>query len=982
MIKTFKKFNFWRGIFGILVIILCLGLFLSVIAFEYSGSINAVLNVDTGVVEGTGGEMKYESAYGELSDENLARLVADEIAYCKEEMEEGAVLLKNDGALPLKSTERKITMLGRASYDLIFKSHAAGGNVNAENATNLKMAFEAAGFEINETVYDAYAASSTTRVKGNGTTTKSDIGEESLSFYTQELISSFDQYNDAAIVVLSRDSGEGQDMDTEDVDGISQLALHEDEKDLLTLAQQHFDKVIVLLNSGTSMELGWLNDAAYSGVGACLWMGQPGRYGAPGVVSLLMGEANPSGHLVDTYAYDSLSAPAVVNAGDFTFTGDTSDAMTNKYVVYQENIYTGYKYYETRYEDCILGDGNASDPVGSSTPGASEWNYAEEVQFPFGYGLSYTTFSQTLDSFEYDADSDTFTAKVTVTNTGNVAGKSVAQIYVQSPYTDYDKINGVEKSAVQIVGLGKTGLLDEGASETLDITIDRYIIASYDDSAAKTWILDEGTYYFGLGDHAHDALNNILAKKGESGMFDLDGTPVSGDADKVGVWVNDAFDDETYATSKETGNPITNKFVGEDAIDANDFYDDDPVTYLTRNSWNTTYPTAAVTLEINDSLKTAMVSKFYEKSSDTPGLTEEQKYGTPNGILFMDMYGVPFDDPKWDDFLDQLSVEDMSTIISDSLGQPAITSVSKPANKNADGPDGYGMSYAYGTKDSPTCYNIQNLAVSSWSYEIMEKRGSFYGEDVIYARGQMAFAPGLNLHRTPFGGRNFEYSSEDGLFTALMASVQVAAMNAKGVVVAPKHFFGNDQETNRSSLCAFMTEQTARENGMRAFELPFKNGARASMQSMNRIGCKASAVADAVLIGIAHDEWGFNGVFITDSAGRESDKIPTVESLLSGTSMFCLARRTTNIYDAVMDGDDSYLYEALREANHRFYYQYANSTLVNGLTADTVVGNSIAWWQALTIALDVIVGVLTAAALVMFIVTGYGMKRNKEEGAK
>lgn len=972
-----KKFVLWRGIAAALALILTVSLFMSYVAFDNAGSINAVLGIESGSVA-LNDNMVYESSYGPLSDENLAKLVADEAAFAVREMEEGAVLFENDGALPLASGIKNITLFGRASADPVYKSHAGGGIVSAETAVSLKSALEAAGFNINETLYNAYANSSTSRVKGNQTTTKSEIGEESIDFYTSEIRDSFNDYKDAAIVVLSRDSGEGQDFDTVDAEGIPQLALHQAEKDMLKMIKDEgFQTIIVLINSGNAMELSWLDDAEY-GVNACMWIGQPGRYGFPGVVNLLTGAATPSGHLVDTYAVDSLSSPAMMNWGGFTFTGSVEDAMSATYLVYQEGIYVGYKYYETRYEDAILGQGNATGTAGVYASSGG-WNYAEEMSYPFGYGLSYTTFRQTLDDFTYDAASDEFVATVTVTNTGDTySGKSVAQIYLQSPYTDYDKANGIEKAAVQIVGFGKTEELAPGASQTLEIRIDRYYTASYDSKGAKTYILDAGTYYFGLGDNAHDALNNILAKKGATGMYDIDGTPVSGDASKVGTYEVADLDTTTYSVSAVTGNDVTNQFTGDYAVDVNEFYDDDVVTYLSRSDWEGTYP-QGVELEINNAIKSAQVSRTYTQSN-TDHLTDDMINGKTGEqvITFADMYGVDYDDSKWEAFLDQLSISDMSIVISDTLGQGAVQTVSKPANKNADGPDGYGMAYRYGDQDSPTCYVIQNLAASTWSIDVMSTLGSFYGEDCIYARGQMAFAPGLDIHRTPYGGRNFEYSSEDGLFTGIMNSAEVAAMNEKGVIAGPKHLFANDQEQNRSGVCTFMTEQTARESGLKAFELCFTKGnARGSMLAMCRIGVKMSPVAQTLIRGIMMGEWGFNGILITDSSGSENDRIPTADSLIAGTSMFCLARRSSTMESLVVDNDDTYLYEVLREVNHRYYYNYVNSTLINGLTAgETItVTDTFAWWQAAIVCADIGLGLCTAAALILFAVKAYGKKK-------
>ena len=967
-----KKHSIFRGVASIASALSLVAIAATVQMFNWEGSVNNFFGIESGNVSGTG-KMVYKSDYGELNAENLTKLIEDEKAFCKQEMEEGAVLLKNDGVLPLASSVKNVTLFGRASYDIIYKSHAGGGIVSSDTAITMKQAMTDAGFKINETLYNAYAASSTARVKGSKEGT-SKIGEEEASFYTDEIKSSFNNYKDAAIVVLSRDSGEGQDFNRSDADGVPQLALHQSEKDMLQMIKDSgFTKIIVLINSGNAMEVEELKNY---GVNAIMWIGEPGRYGMAGVPSLLKGEANPSGHLVDTYATNSLSAPAMVNTGDFTF--NESDSV--KYVVYTEGIYVGYKYYETRYEDSVLNRYGAKSSVGKWATSGTDWSYSDEVSYPFGYGLSYTSFTQTLDSVAYNKETDKYIAKVTVKNDGKVAGKSVAQIYLQSPYTQYDIDNKVEKSAIQIVGFDKTGVIQPGQAETLEISIDRYLTASYDCKKAKGYILDAGDYYFSLGDDSHDALNNVLAAKGATGLVDIDGNTVTGNASKTYKYT-ETFDDTSYKKSRYNKDvTVTNVFVDDYAIDANDFYDDDPVTYLSRSDWEHTYPTSATALTINDNITKAMVSRYYEKAADTKGITEDQINGVDAGIKFMEMNGVDYDDPKWDTFLSQISLHDMALIISDSLGQGAVQSVTKPANKNADGPDGYGMNYRYGDQDSPTCYTIENLATSTWSTEMMAKRGNFYGEDCIWSRGQMAWAPGIDIHRTPYGGRNFEYASEDGLLTGIMMAAETKAMSAKGVIAAPKHLFGNEQETNRSGACTFMTEQVARESNLRGFELPFTEGnAGGAMLAMNRIGCKMSPVAKSTLTGIIRNEWNFKGILVTDSSGSENDRTPTVESLLAGTGMFCLARRTTVIESAIKDNNDAYLYDVLKETNHRFYYNYANSTLVNGLSTDSTVSDTIPFWKPLMISIDCVLGAAFLACTGLFVFDKYFKKDAKKE---
>lgn len=492
------------------------------------------------------------------------------------------------------------------------------------------------GFSINDTLYDAYKNSSTSRVASNNLTISGGpnstgdfnaapvLGEEPKSFYTAQLQQSWENdYNDVAIVMLAREGGEDCEMMMEDPDGISALALHQDEKDMLAMIRDSgkFSKIVVLLNSAYPMELGWMDE--YN-VDACLWIGDPGQRGFEGVANLLTGKENPSGHLTDTYAANSLSSPAAYTQSQNVAEWSNVDEVLNSGIVTDsplhvsytatqaEGIYVGYKYYETRYEDSILNPASgASGTTGSSFGGG--WNYAAEVTYPFGYGLSYTTFEQTLNSVSYDADQDMFTATVTVKNTGSVSGKSVVQLYVQTPYGDYEKQNAVEKSAVQVIGYGKTDELKPGQSEQVTVTMDRYMMASYDYTNAKGYILSAGDYYLALGDNAHDALNNILAAKGASGMVDQDGNTVEGNAAKTYRWNYDTLDTESYRYSV-TGEEVTNQF---DDCNAN-YWQEGSVTYLTRQDWNGTFPTKAPAITCTEEMMQILQGELYTKPEDSP----------------------------------------------------------------------------------------------------------------------------------------------------------------------------------------------------------------------------------------------------------------------------------------------------------------------------------------------------------------------------
>ena len=601
-----KKKNLLRGLTSVFAAILAISIVMTNTAMSYASMLNSALGISTGKFVHKDGAAKeepifYASDYGDvnhLTQENLDALLADEDAFVELEEEEGAVLLRNNNhALPLKEGERRVSLFGHtSSADPLYKNSSGGGNIDPTRVVSFYDAMKEKGFEVNETLYAAYQTPF--EIKRSGFFGPAVI-ERPASFYTDELKATFADYSDAAIVVVGRRAGENVDISANDEEGISGLALHKDEADMLQIINDSgvFKKIILVVNSAFPIEMKHLDQ--YN-IDAVLWIGTPGLVGFRGVADILKGEVNPSGHLVDTFATDSLSAAATQNFGNFNYVNadEVNEGCADSkipspfpinyvgcYMVYQEGIYVGYKYYETRYEDAILGQGNASGKAGTFAS-KDNWNYADEVLYPFGYGLSYTTFEQKLG--KVSEENNVITAEVTVKNTGDVAGKSVVEVYVQTPYTDYDRTNRVEKSAIQLAGFGKTQLLAPGASETVTVTIDKYLIASYDAIGAKGYILDAGDYYLAIGDSAHDALNNVLAAKGATGLYDENGNAVTGDAAKTYHWTQSALDKETYSHSAVTGKEVTNLF--EDA-DIN-YWIKDSVTYLTRQDWEGTFPTA------------------------------------------------------------------------------------------------------------------------------------------------------------------------------------------------------------------------------------------------------------------------------------------------------------------------------------------------------------------------------------------------------
>lgn len=991
-----KKTKLWRGLAACLCFLLALILCVTALAFDNPGVVNMLLGISSGGSSGseiTSETMYYKTSFSEdgtLSEDSFRKLIEAEDAHNTQVMEEGAVLVKNENsALPLKEEERSVTLFGRAVADPVYRCSTAGPDLDPERLIDLKTALEEKGFKINATLYNAYAASATKRDMRSR-----NIGEENISFHTQSLRDSYaTDYNDVAIVMLSRYAGEGNDLAVTDADGVPQLSLHQQEKDLLKMIHDSgkFKKTIVLINSGYAMEMEWVNDAQY-GIDACLWIGNPGLTGFTGVANVLTGEASPTGRFVDTYATNSLSSPAMRNFGDFRYTNESEIAAYcsqngggtsySAYVVEAEGIYIGYKYYETRYQDQVLGINNAANSAGAFV-NTQSWDYAAEITYPFGYGLSYAEFSQTLDELVWDQTAHTVTATVTVTNVNaENAGytdpvKSVVQLYVQLPYEK----GQAQKSAIQLIGFAKTDALAPGESDTVTITVDDYLFATYDENAVNgadqtkkgCYVFDAGKYCFAIGDNCHDALNNVMASNGYSGMFDQEGNVVAGDPEKV-VAVEAEYDNNTYAKSRETGAVVSNSV--ED-VNLN-YFQPGTVEYMTRDDW-TTYPKSYDNIAATQEMMVQLNGHTYTKPADAPAVDDfvQEK---PAGISVVDLREVSWDDDEtWERFLNQLSIADLCQITTTYWGGKSISSVNKPPHVDGDGPDGYASEYDFGSKGDCTVYVNQCVLACTWNQELAAERGDLLAEDALYAGVHQLWAPGANLHRTPYSGRNFEYYSEDSIVSYIYCGVQTKAMQDKGLMASPKHFAANDQETNRGGISTFMTEQALRQGPLKGFEGAFTvGGALATMTSMNRIGCTAMTQNSKVQNTILRGEWGFKGVCIADASSEGYNH--SIESLVNGTDQFCLSNDRYKAYISAINGDkDGYILQCIREANKRFYYAYARTSIINGLTSNSVVEDTVYWWEPTLTALCWVVGVLAAGSIAMFVCSAYVCKKDKRE---
>jgi len=975
-----RKHQKWLGLAAICALLLSTALSLTSSAFYYSGYVNSFLGLTGKTVPVEGDTNYFPSAYGELSAENAQKLIADEKAHSIQAMHEGAVMLRNENnALPLAEDELDVTFFGNSAKDPVYKTNAGQATFNPDRGGKLYDAFAAAGFRINPVLRQAYEDSGVNRVSST-TVGVSDIGEVPLSFYTQELKDSFaSDYNDVAFVLLSRYAGEGVDLDPiADADGVPMLSLHPEEADLLRMIHESgkFHKTVVLINSPFAMDTQWIEEEQY-GVDACIVFGAVGDYGFIGLADILTGKADISGHLADTWAASSLSSPAMQNFGDYTFSNFNEHSWTAKYLVYAEGIYVGYKYYETRYQDQVLGIRNAGGTAGAYM--GENWDYAAEMAYTFGYGLSYADFTQQVKSIEWDQSAHTVTATVEVTNNGGFAGKSksLVQLYAQTPWEE----GQAEKSAIQLIGFQKTGELAEGESETVTITVPDYYFASYDDRAvngadrSKTgcYVLDAGDYWFAIGDNAHDALNNILSARGVSGMFDEKGQPTDADKAKAVKVSLAEYDNVTWAVSPYTGQVVSNRLQD---LDLNHFKPEE-VQYLSRSDWNTfpkTYDSVAVTEE----MKPLLNGDTYEKPADAQDPTN-MKFNEDAGLKLVDMRDVPYDSDQWDTFIDQLSINELATICGDNRGNVAIPDIGKPANASTNGPNGIQGSYNAGNGGGCTLFVDEIIQASTFNLELSRQRGEFFGEDAMYAGVTMVFGPGANIHRTAYLGRCSEYYSEDGLLSYLMCYEHGKAMTEKGIISGFKHLALNDQETNRMGVATFATEQAAREIYFKAFEGALQDGAGLGvMTSFNRLGLTASTAHGGAQINILRGEWGFKGINITDSSKGAHDFILTAESITNGTDLFLSdTLRTSELSNMVIKEKDGNILNWMKNANKNFYYAHSRSILINGLSEETVVEETVYWWQPALIAVCAVFGVLCAGCLGLFVRKTWFQKEDK-----
>ena len=632
------------------------------------------------------------------------------------------------------------------------------------------------------------------------------------------------------------------------------MELTENEEAMFDMVKENFEKVIVLINSSSPMELGFLENEK---VDAAMWIGGPGSVGLQGVANALCGEVNPSGRLVDTYAYDATSSPAYMNIGDFTYTGTEHEnggmlggVAPYKFMNYQEGIYVGYRYYETAAQDGYI-------------------NYDETVQYPFGYGLSYTTFEQKMGALSTEGDA--VSVDVTVTNTGNVPGKEVVQLYYTPPYTK----GGIEKSHVVLAAFDKTEELKPGESQTLTLSFQKEDMASYDYKEAKAYVLEKGDYVIKLMKNSHDVI-----------------------------------DQRTYKVNETVVNRES------DLVEATNQFDDvaGDIAYVSRADWAGTMPKE----KAKDQVPSEEVLKALQNTEVETDPDAEDIVFKKHGLTLKDVKGLEYDDPKWEQLLEQLSIQDMEQLIGMSGWQSVrIGSVGKPEVLDVDGPAGLN-GLINGTKGNQ--YTSAVVVGSTWNTKLPEEFGKALGDEAYANKVSGIYGPAMNIHRTPFSGRNFEYYSEDGLLSGKMGAAMVRGCNEKNVYTYIKHFALNDQETNAIGGANWCNEQAMRELYLKPFELSVKEGkSKAIMTTWSRVGATWAGASKPLLQNVLRDEWGFEGFVITDNA-MMGDFQNADQGIAAGNDMMLSSTQKEITIDETAEGR-----QMMRKACHNILYVVANS---------------------------------------------------------
>ena len=833
---------------------------------------------------------------------------------------EGIVLLRNEGgALPMNKGA-SVSIFGKSAVDPIYSRADA-----AEGSLSLKEALEQEKIRVNDKLWNF-------------------IDRGGRNNFSSSVEKSMEEYAEAALVVIGRSSG-GQDLyepaysqgEEAQVTGAAALQLTQDERELLSYVSERFDKVIVVLNTENPMEMGFLDEF---GVDACLWTGALGHGGMQAVAEVLSGSVNPSGRLPDTFVYNSLHAPAAANLGDYTIKNSTEE-FGDRYLVYTEGIYVGYRYYETRYEDAVLG-----------TSSGAPFSYGEEVAFPFGYGLSYTEFA--LQNMKMELGKKGYEVTAEVHNTGERAGREVVQFYIQKPYSQYASKNGLEVPAVELVGFAKTGEIEPGESAKVKIVIPEESFKSFDAGGKGTYIIDGGTYLVTAAQNAHAAVNNILMYKSKGGSPAFTGTGDGGLVEKAEL----VRDYKTYAQSAQTGGEIGRRFKEADPAAYESDYQG-----LTRSLWGSTWPAAW-----NGGSYSAPSSfqELLKVSSKDDGGASSPVYNTSHGeenAGLAQLRETEFDDYRWNALLDQLTWRETYSIVRKGGGvvNEVISCISPQALISG---DGAGIRTGY-SKTKGFVYPSATVLAATWNTDLLTQMGQLVGEEALHAGISFWKIPSLNLHRTTMGGANAESFSEDSCLTGKMAAALCRGLSGKGVIPVLGRLVLADQETNYTGVVVMANEQAIRELYLRPFEIALTEGGsgmKAVMAGMNRVGPRWCGGHSGLLTGVLRSEWGFNGIVMTDTITERTDSYADIlEGLEAGTDLW---QNTSNNCYKLRGGQLTYgVRTRFRTAAGRILQSVSRSGAMNGIGKETTLEYKSPVWKLIRTGLAAFLVVISFLAL-------------------
>ena len=858
------------------------------------------------VVAGEEGPQYFETEY-----EDSAELRTDSTELAKRIQREGIVLLRNaDDVLPLRKGAM-ISVFGKGAVDPVYCEGTA-----AASSVNLKDALEAEKIRVNEKLWNFTQRG----------------GRNSFSGSVEK---SMEEYSEAAVVVISRQASqsdlyepayaEAEEGETPAVTGAKALQLTEEERELLSYVKERFEQVIVVLNTDNPLEMGFVEEY---GVDGCLWTGALGVNGMTAVAEVLSGSVNPSGGLPDTFVYNSLNAPAAANLGDYRIR-NSNVKFGDRFLVYAEGIYVGYRYYETRYEDTVLG-----------TSSRSAFDYDREVAYPFGYGLSYTDFE--LQDMVMEQGKKGYEVSVNVLNTGDRAGREIVQFYIQKPYSQYAEKNGMEIPSVELAAFVKTKELEPGESARVKIVLDEEAFKSFDAAGRGTYIIDGGTYLVTAAQDAHRAVNNILMYKMKGGSEAFSG---SGDGGLVET-VDLVRDNGTFAVSSQTGEGIGRVFREADPS----AYDSD-YRQFTRSLWGSSWP---VTWNGGSYSAPASFQELLKVSSKEDSKAEAPVYNKAHGEKNAGLAALretAFDDYRWGALLDQLTWRETYSLVRKGGGvvNEVISCISPQAL----------------IFEGKTEYPSATVLASTWNTELILQMGKMIGEEALHAGVTFWQIPFLNLHRTAMGGGNGSSFSEDSYLTGSMAAAICRGLGGKGVIPVLGRMVLADQESNYTGVAVMAGEQALRELYLRPFEIALRDGGpgmKAVMAGMNRVGPRWCGGHSGLLTKVLRDEWGFAGIVMTDWISGGTDEYADIlEGLEAGTDLW---QNTSSSNYKLRGGQLTYgVRSRFRTAAGRILQTISRSNAMNGIGTKTTLEYKSPLWKTLRAVLAGVVIVISAALL-------------------